>query len=36
MNNSNLEVLQPQGNHDEWPESGQLPFSFPSYVPKDL
>ena len=32
---SNLEVLWPQGNHAAQLEGGQLPLSFPSYVPKE-
>ena len=32
---SNREVLRPQGHCDAWPEGGELPLSFPSYVPKE-
>ena len=31
---SNLEVHQPQGRHDAWPEGGSLPLSFHCYATK--
>ncbi|EJK50460.1 hypothetical protein THAOC_30566, partial [Thalassiosira oceanica] len=31
---SNLEVHQPQGRHDAWPEGGSLPLAFHCYAMK--